>query len=477
MNESKEKIAVIGAGPAGLTAAYLLSKNGYTVDVYEADQQVGGMCKTIELWGCKVDIGPHRFFSNDKRVNELWLEIVGNDYEMVNRLTRIFYKGKYFDYPLKPLNAFMNLGPVETLQCMLSYGRQRFRKEEDNGDFESWVVSRFGYRLYSIFFKTYSEKLWGIPCTDLDADFAAQRIKKLSLYEAVKNAFLGGGGHKTLVDEFAYPLGGTGMVYAKMAEKIHQQGSTVLTSCPIKKVIVEGGKAKGVELVNGEQREYDRVISTMPLTTMVRTINGVPESVTNNLSHLQFRNTIIVYLHVEGKDLFPDNWLYVHSNDLQTGRITNFRNWVPQLYSNSPNTILALEFWCYNEDPLWKKTDEELIQLAIQDIKKTGLTGNYPILEGAVYRIPKCYPVYKRGYKEQLKPVQQWLDTIENLYAIGRYGSFKYNNQDHSILMGIMIAENIMESHQHRIWDVNTDYESYQEATIITKTGLAKQAS
>jgi protoporphyrinogen oxidase len=475
MFKQNRRIAIIGAGPAGLTAGYLLSKKGYAVDVFEADKQVGGMCKTIELWDCKVDIGPHRFFSNDKRVNELWLEIIGNDYEMVNRLTRIFYKGKYFDYPLKPVNAFVNLGPAETLQCLASYGKQRFKKENGKQDFESWVVSRFGYRLYSIFFKTYSEKLWGIPCTELDADFAAQRIKKLSLYEAVKNAFFGGGGHKTLVDEFAYPVEGTGLVYKKMAEKIQQQGGTITTSCPIRKVIVEDGKASGVELMSGERKDYDTVISTMPLTSMVRTIDNVPDTILKNISQLQFRNTIIVYLNIAGKNLFPDNWLYVHSGDLQTGRITNFRNWVPQLYGDSPNSILALEFWCYNDDPLWKKTDDELIDIAKQDIKKTGLAGSYPILEGAVYRIPKCYPVYKRGYKENLKPVQDWLDTIENLYAIGRYGSFKYNNQDHSILMGIMIAENIITSQQHKLWEVNTDYDSYQESTVITKTGLVKQ--
>jgi protoporphyrinogen oxidase len=476
MSLDKERIAVIGAGPAGLTAAYLLSKQGYPVDVYEADKQVGGMCKTIELWDCKVDIGPHRFFSNDKRVNELWLDVIGDDYKMVNRLTRIFYKNKYFDYPLKPINAFVNLGPAETLQCLASYGKQRFKKQQENEDFESWVVNRFGHRLYNIFFKTYSEKLWGIPCTHLDADFAAQRIKKLSLYEAVKNAFFGGGGHKTLVDEFAYPTQGTGMVYSKMADKISQMGGTIKTSCPIKKVIIQDQQAKGIVLTSGETISYDHVISTMPLTSLVRSLDDVPQDIRENIDKLQFRNTIIVYLNVAGRDLFPDNWLYVHSTELATGRITNFRNWVPELYGDSPNTILALEFWCNTEDALWKKTDEELIQMAKADIQKTGLTGNYQIIDGSVYRIPKCYPVYKSGYKEHLKPVQNWLNTINNLHAIGRYGSFKYNNQDHSILMGIMIAEVLSRAGKHNLWDVNTDYDSYQEASVITKTGLGKVA-
>jgi len=473
MMENKGKVGIVGAGPAGLTAAYLLSKKGYDVDVFEADEHVGGMCKTIEPWNNKVDIGPHRFFSNDRRVNELWLDVVGSDYEMVNRLTRIFYKGKYFDYPLKPANAFINLGPAETLRCLLSYTKQRFAKAKSNGDFESWVVNRFGYRLYSIFFKTYSEKLWGIPCTQLDADFAAQRIKKLSLYGAIKNAFFGGGGHKTLVDEFAYPVEGTGMVYKKMAEKIKANNGRVHTSTPIKKIVVEEGKAKSVVLISGEEKRYDQIISTMPLTHLVRTMDNVPANVAEQVAQLKFRNTVIVYLNIAGKNLFPDNWLYVHSSDLKTGRITNFRNWVPHI-CHSDNTILALEFWSNSDEPIWQMDDGQLIDLAKKDIRKTGLIGNSVILDGAVYRVPKCYPVYERGYKNKLDVVQPWLDTIQNLQPIGRYGSFKYNNQDHSILMGILASENITDNAAHNLWDVNTDYESYQEATCITKTGLVK---
>ena len=474
MDAHKKRVGIIGAGPAGLTAAYMLSKKGYAVEIFESDAAVGGMCKTIELWDTKVDIGPHRFFSNDRRVNELWLEVVGNDYEMVNRLTRIFYKGKYFDYPLKPINAFLNLGIIETSRCLMSYARQQFAKQNQCDDFESWVVSRFGERLYTIFFKTYSEKLWGIPCTELDVDFAAQRIKKLSLYEAVKNAFFGGGGHKTLVDEFAYPIGGTGMVYEKMAAKIHANGGLIHLSSPIKKITVNDNVAKGLVLASGEERQYDYVISTMPFTYLTKAMNNVPETIAEEVAKLQFRNTIIVYLNIAGKDLFPDNWLYIHSSDLTTGRITNFRNWVPQL-CGTDHTVLALEFWCNNDDPLWTLEDSKMIDLAIRDIKKTGLITHQSVLDGLVYRIPKCYPVYRKGYKEHLKVVQPWLDTIQKFYAIGRYGSFKYNNQDHSILMGILASEKIADDQTHNLWEVNTDYESYQEATSITKTGLVKQ--
>ncbi len=473
MTATRKRIAVIGAGPAGLTAAYQLCKGGYSIDVYEADKEVGGMCKTIELWGSKVDLGPHRFFSTDPKVNRLWLEIVGEDYQMVNRLTRIFYKNKYYEYPLKPVNAFVNLGAMETIGCIASYARQLLVRQQKADDFETWVVNRFGRRLFNIFFKSYSEKLWGIKCSELDADFAAQRIKKLSLYEAVKNAFMGGGGHKTLVDEFAYPTEGTGMVYKRMAEKIRSLGGTINTSTPVKKVHMKNGSAVSVELMTGVVHPYDRVVSTMPLTRLVQSMDDVPSVVLEAVKKLEFRDTILVYLLVEGIDLFPDNWLYIHSPELETGRITNFRNWVPTLYGEQEHTILALEFWCNDEDERWKFDDQKLIDLAVGNIIATGLTGTRKILGGHVIRIPRCYPVYRKGYKEHLVPVQNWLDTIENLHTIGRYGAFKYNNQDHSILMGIMLAENIMQGCRHILWAVNTDYETYQEEMIITRKGLA----
>lgn len=471
MDRSK-KIAVIGAGPAGLSAAYCLVKEGYKVDVYEADSQVGGMCKTIDLWNWKVDIGPHRFFSSDRVVNELWLEVAGKDYEMVSRLTRIYYRSKFYLYPLKPLNAFFNLGPFETLRCLLSYFKQRINPVPLKDDFESWVTRRFGNRLFSIFFKNYSEKLWGVQCTELDSDFATQRIKKLSLYEAVKNAFLGGGGHKTLVDEFAYPLEGTGMIYERMAEKIVRGGGNLYLSSPVKKIIVENGITKGLLNHSSEIIEYDTVISTMPLTLLVNSMDETPEEIRRKAGELKFRNTIVVYLNINGKDLFEDNWLYIHSPDIKTGRITNFRNWVPELYRGQDNTIIALEYWCNDDDTMWRADEMAIITMAREDMIKTKLLASATILDGKVIKVPRCYPVYKKGYKELLRPVEEYLKTIAGLFPIGRYGAFKYNNQDHSILMGILASENIINDKKNDLWQVNTDYENYQENTVITKTGL-----
>jgi protoporphyrinogen oxidase len=474
---TKKRVAVIGAGPAGITAAHELSKKGYEVHVFEASGNVGGLSRTIDLWGQKIDLGPHRFFSTDTKVNEAWLEVVGTDYKMVNRLTRIYYKKKFYYYPLKPFDALKKLGVGTAFLCVLSYMKERVVPVKKDGSFETWVIGRFGYRLYSIFFKTYSEKLWGIPCSELDEDFAAQRIKKLSLFGAVWSAMFSGGKtkHKTLVDQFAYPLGGTGMVYERMGEAIVQNGGKVHLNTPIQKVNNSGLKVNSITTNSGEELFFDEIISSMPITHLVRNLNEVPETVKTAISNLKFRNTILVYLKVEGEKVFPDNWLYVHANDLQMGRITNFSNWVPEINQGQKSTIVALEYWAYNEDQLWGATDEELIRLGKEELKKTGLVNDMEISEGFVFKIPKCYPVYGRGYKEPLKVVESYLGSFEGLSVIGRYGAFKYNNQDHSILMGLLAAENIADGTKHNLWEINTDYDNYQERSTITATGLTRE--
>lgn len=474
---SKKKICIIGAGPAGMTAAYLLSQNpGFEVTLYEASKSVGGMAKSIELWGQTVDIGPHRFFSSDSRINKLWLEVIGKDYRMVNRLTRIIYNNKFYNYPIKAINAFVNLGPVEAFRCLLSYMWQKISPTKDNGDFESWVVSRFGYRLYSIFFKTYSEKLWGVPCTELDSEFAAQRIKKLSLFEAIKSAIIPdkSGKHKTLVDQFAYPLHGTGDLYEKMKEKFIKNGGVLKLETPIEQIIFDNDKkAIGVKLTNGRSEFYDETISTMPLTLLVSKIQFTPEIVKSTISKLSFRNTIIVYLEINKSDIFPDNWIYVHSKELRCGRITNFKNWVPEINNNQPNTIICMEFWDNDDGELWKSNDDVLHSLAKKELVATGLVESGQILNAFTYRVPKCYPVYSKGYKSNLDEVVKFLKTLTNIQFIGRYGAFKYNNQDHSILMGLLAAENLS-GKNNDLWDINSDYE-YQEHSKITETGLVEK--
>ncbi|MCF8379962.1 MAG: FAD-dependent oxidoreductase [Bacteroidales bacterium] len=475
------KIAVIGAGPAGLTAAYELSKglkSGLVdqIDLFELSPQVGGLSKSIDLWNQRVDLGPHRFFSHDRRINELWLEVVEKEYDIVNRQTRIFYRNKFYDYPLKATNALKNLGIFEAILCVISYFIQKLFPVKNTDTFESWVTRRFGKRLYKHFFKSYSEKLWGIKCDQLDSDFASQRIKKLSLFEAVKNSLLSSkkNVHKTLVDEFAFPLKGTGFVYEKMAALFKENGGNIHFSKGVERVLVVDKVVKGIELISGEKLEYEHVISTMPLSLLINTLPETPSQIRELANSLKFRNTILIYLRINKTDLFPDQWLYIHSAELKTGRITNFRNWVPELYGNDEHSIVCLEYWFNFEDKEWSMSDEELIETAKHEFSNTGLLKDGEILDGKVIRLPRCYPVYYKNYKQQLKPIETYLDTIGNLQAIGRYGSYKYNNQDHSIFMGILAAENVLKKANHNLWNINTDYESYQEESVITKTGLAK---
>ncbi|MDR3269584.1 MAG: FAD-dependent oxidoreductase [Tannerella sp.] len=472
----KKRIIIIGAGPAGLTAAYELSKDpSIQVDVFEATDTPGGMCKSLHLWNCIVDIGPHRFFSYDTRVNKLWLEVVQQDYKMVNRFTRIYYKKQFFLYPIAPFDALKKAGFRTAAQCVCSYLKEMIIPVKQDGSFETWVMRRFGKKLYQMFFKTYSEKLWGMSCRDLDDDFASQRIKKLSLLAVIANAFKGGKTtHKTLVDEFAYPLGGTGRIYQRMVEVIIRNGGRIHYNHKVQGVCVENGEATSILLNDGKTIERcDEIVSTMPLTDAVNSMRDVPDAIRGKVTKLKYRNTVIVYLKIDSTDLFSDNWLYVHSPKLQMGRITNFRNWIPDLYSKNDYTILAIEYWCYDYDELWKYSEEEFIRLAATEIQQTGLLKNNKILDGFVYKISKSYPTYHRGYKNDIKPIEEFLQTIKHCHFIGRYGAFKYNNQDHSILMGWMLAQNVLHNAGYDLWTVNTDYDNYQEGSLITQSGLS----
>jgi protoporphyrinogen oxidase len=471
------RVGVIGGGPAGATAAYELARQGVDVDLYEAGECMGGLARSLPLWGQIVDLGPHRFFSKVRRVNALWLDVAGTDYVMVKRTTRIYYNGKFFHYPLRPLNALTELGPIEAARCVASYLREKTipTATPPHVTFESWVVNRFGRRLYEIFFRTYSEKLWGMPCTELDSDFAAQRIKRLDLLEAVKGAFSSNGEttHRTLVDEFAYPLHGTGMIYNRMAERVQECGGRVHLRKPVHRVLTRDGRACALEFEDGSQREFDHIISSMPISLLVTRLPEVPDDVSRAAGSLRFRNTILVYLKVDREELFLDQWLYIHSADLRMGRITNFQNWAPTLYGDEKGSILALEYWANDDDALWGEDPDYLVRLAEQELRSTGLIGDAPVSDGFVHKIRRCYPVYNAGYKPVLSTVQEYLRGIDGLQAIGRYGAFKYNNQDHSILMGSLAAENIVHGAEHDLWAINTDYDEYQEAALITESGLA----
>ncbi|SMD37744.1 UDP-galactopyranose mutase [Reichenbachiella faecimaris] len=464
------KVIIIGAGPAGLSCAHELSKSGVETELFEATEFVGGMSRSFDLWGQRVDLGPHRFFSKEKRINHFFAEVLEGEYTTVNRLTRIYYKNRFFQYPLKFSNVLLNLNPFTIIRILWDYLIQRINPIKNPTTFEAWVTNRFGNKLYEIFFKSYSEKLWGIPCSKIDADWAAQRIKTLSLIGAVWSAIKGNAGnkHKTLVDEFSYPKHGTGLLYEKCAQQIQNNGGTIHLNAPVKRVLInESNRTQGIELADGTRVDADFVISTMPLTTLIKGIENVPTEIKNAASQLYFRNTILVYLEVDGIDLFKDNWIYVHSPDVKHGRITNFRNWCPTLYGNKKTSILCLEFWAFEEDDVWSMPDENLAKVAISELEKLKLVpSSMGILNSKVIKIPKCYPVYETGYQKPLKMLENYADCIDQLIPIGRYGSFKYNNQDHSILMGLLAAENILGNNSTNLWEINTDTEYQEEGEI-----------
>jgi protoporphyrinogen oxidase len=474
------RVAVIGAGPAGMTAALQLSRGGADVAVYEASSRIGGMAGSLDLWGHRVDFGPHRFFSTDTRVNRLWLDVVGDDYGMVERRTRIYYAGRFFHYPLRPIEAAWTMGPLCAAQCVASYLGARSRSGDtalDESSFETWVVERFGRRLFEMFFKSYSEKLWGIPCAELSADFAAQRIKQFSLAGALSAAWSRphASRHRTLVDRFAYPSRGTGAVYERMAELIRAGGGQVHLDSPVRRLTRDGSRISGVELSDGRRENFDHVISTMPLTLLVRGL-APPADVQAAADALQFRNTVLVYLHVESDDLFDDQWLYIHAPELTMGRVTNFRNWLPRSVSAPRTSVLAAEFWCNDGDATWTEDDPQLIDRATRELRTAGLLGAARVLAGHVERIPRCYPVYRRGYQQHVQRLADYLQTFTNLTVIGRYGAFKYNNQDHSILMGLLAADNLLAHRGHNLWSINTDYDAYQERSVITERGLLPES-
>ncbi len=423
------------------------------------------MARSTEIWGHTVDLGPHRFFSSDPVVVAFWHRHVAGDHVMVRRVTRILYNGRLFDYPLKVGNALTNLGPRRAILAVLSYAAARVRRPKSLETLEAWITDRFGRVLFETFFKTYTEKLWGVRCTELDADWAAQRIQGLTLWGAIRSAVFANRGNKlkTLVDEFAYPRSGNSLFYERMREHVEASGGVIRTEAPVRRVLTENGRVTGVALADGTEIPASHIMSSMPLTSLLKGLDDVPDSVTHAAKRLRFRNTILVYLRVDGATLFPDQWLYVHDQSVLHGRITNFRNWSPELMANDHESVLCLEYWCFDEDPIWSEADDLLIARAKTELVATGLAPAEAIDEGAVIRVPRCYPVYERGYQEPLRVVTDWLDEIEGLTAIGRYGAFKYNNQDHSLLMGIMAAEGLAAGAPSPLWHINTET-TYQEA-------------
>ena len=475
---SKKRVVVIGAGPAGLTAAFELSKAGVPSVVLEKDSIVGGISRTVKYRDYHFDIGGHRFFTKVKAVQDMWQEVLQRDLLRRERLSRIYYSKKFFFYPLKPLNALANLGIVNAILIVLSYIRAQLWPTKPELNVEQWISNRFGYRLYSIFFKSYTEKVWGIPCNEISAEWAAQRIKGLSLGEAVKSALLrkqtkNGDVIKTLIDAFHYPRKGPGMMWERVANIVRESGGEILLNTDTVNILWDGHKVTGVRTHSQSGTNVVKgthFISSMPIRELIQRFDPpAPPDIVRAANSLKYRDFLTVALVVNQRNVFPDNWIYVHDPQVKLGRIQNFKNWSPEMVPDPNKTCLGLEYFCFEGDGLWSMPDQELIQLAKRELETVGLAKMSDIEDGAVVRMPKAYPVYDPGYADALKTVREFLDGLSNLQPVGRNGMHKYNNQDHSMLSAMLAAKNIL-GHNYDIWGVNVDQEYHEETNVAKKT-------
>jgi len=473
-----ESVVVIGAGPAGLTAAYELGKKGVPATVLEATDTVGGISQTVERDGWRFDIGGHRFFTKVPEVEALWHEILPDEEFLLRpRMSRIYYRGKLFDYPLKASNALGNLGLLEALKCVLSYVLVRILPPKDQSNFEGWVTARFGRRLYSIFFKTYTEKVWGMPATDIQADWAAQRIKNLSLGSAILHALFPKKGQTevtTLIDRFQYPKTGPGLMWERATEQVRAAGGDVRMRTAVTRLRRE---EKGVVAVDVETREADgttatqvvpagEVISSMPLPALVLAMDPpAPEHVQAAARALSHRDFLTVALVVPEACGFPDNWIYVHSPEARVGRVQNFGSWSPFLVKDG-RTCLGLEYFVDEGDDLWESSDDDLVALATKELDLLGLVDAGSVERGYVVRMPKAYPVYDEGYDKQVDVIRAWLaEAVPNVHPVGRNGMHRYNNADHSMVTAMLTVENIVDGTDHDVWSVNVEEDYHEEGS------------
>jgi len=474
-------VAIIGAGPAGLTAAYLLTKQGVPVTVIEADPEyVGGISRTAKYNGFHFDIGGHRFFSKSKEVEDLWTEILPDDMLDRPRSSRIYYNGQFFSYPLKAGEALWKLGFLEAAHCMLSYMYRQTFPIKDPKSFEEWVTNQFGSRLFNIFFKTYTEKVWGMSCKEISADWAAQRIKGLSLKTAVWNALFppkkaGGKDRgkviKTLIDTFRYPRKGPGMLWEACAKKVQEQGGTILMG---QKVVGceyhPESKAWTVSHVDANGNRTGtvakHVISSAPMRELVQGLSPAASPAARDAaSKLRYRDFLTVMLILKDKETFDDNWIYIHDPKVKVGRIQNFKSWSPEMVPNPDQSCLGLEYFCFEGDGVWASKDEDLIALATKELAQIGLAKPDQVIDGCVVRQPKAYPVYDDDYAKHVDVVRKELtERFPNLHLVGRNGMHKYNNQDHAMMTAMLCAKNIIAGQAlYDLWQVNQDAE-YHEA-------------
>ena len=482
--EKSVDVAIIGAGPAGLTAGYLLTKAGLSVAIIEKDEHyVGGISRTVEHEGYRFDIGGHRFFSKSKQVVDLWNEILPDDFIERPRMSRIYYEGKFYSYPLRAFEALWNLGIIRSTLCMASFAKAKVFPNTQIKSFEDWTVNAFGWKLYSIFFKTYTEKVWGMPCDEMSADWAAQRIKGLSLWGAVIDGLkrsLGlnkapndGMATKTLLESFRYPRLGPGMMWDAARDKIVATGKgEVLMGHALKQLASDGPSEDGTRgwrltasHATGETTiRAKHAISSAPMRELAARLHPLPQT-SLNAKQLKYRDFLTVALKIRSDDLFPDNWIYIHDSKVKVGRIQNFRSWSPEMVPEPGVACVGLEYFCFEGDGLWSMADDELIELATRELAQLGLVSAEQVFGGAVVRQEKAYPVYDEDYAKHVAAMRSELEAAHlSLHLVGRNGMHRYNNQDHAMMTAMLTVENIIAgSRVYDVWCVNEDAE-YHEA-------------
>jgi len=458
-------VVVLGGGPAGLTAGYLMAKQGKPVVVLEASDQVGGLARTEVRDGYRFDLGGHRFFTKVKEVDDLWHEIMKEEFLRRPRQSRIFWNKKFLEYPLQGMDVIKKLGPVELTRALFSYLWAAIKPKGREDTVEQWISNRFGRRLYQLFFKTYTEKVWGVPCTEIRAEWAAQRIKNLSFFSAAKSAFFGNKGNKitSLIDEFNYPRYGPGQMWEQMTDDIRERGGEVRLNAPVTRLRLQGDHVAEV-VAGGETLTPSYVISSLPLRTTVGISDpDAPGPVRDAARGLRYRDFLTVSLVIDSEDLFPDNWIYIHEPGVRVGRIQNFRSWSPWMVPNEHEASIGMEYFCFEGDELWNMADDELVALATHELEQLGLARADKVKFGFAVRVNKAYPIYDAEYGERVDTIKGWLDGVDNLVQVGRNGLHRYNNSDHSMLTAMRAVDNILLGTSHDIWAVNAESVYHEE--------------
>jgi len=476
-DSDRDPVIIIGAGPAGLSAAVELSRAGERCVVLESDREyVGGIARTVNYKGYRLDIGGHRFYTKIDEVSDWWNALLPDDFIEVKRISRIYYHKRFLEYPLRAWDAYSKMGFWFSVRAVLSHLYRKLRPIPDEVSFRDWVVNRFGDRLFHTFFESYTEKVWGMKCSEISADWAAQRIQGLSLKDVMIRAVVPNYGRKddpafkTLIDTFHYPRLGCGMLWERARDLVVESGNEVLMDRTVVRLSTSDGHVTEVECVDSEGKRYTYpcrgVISSMPLRDLIEAFDDVPEKVLEAARKLRYRDFLTVGLKVERPDLFKDNWIYVHDPEVKIGRVQNFKNWSPEMVPDPNVSFVGLEYFCFEGDDLWTTSDADLIALGKREFERIGLAKQSEITDATVVRMPKAYPIYDADYRVAVDTIREWLRGMENIWSSGRNGMHQYNNQDHSIMSALVSARNLLGTDNRDPWMI-THTAEYLETRAV----------